>query len=191
MYAPDAPFTADELRDIFQFFVVQITQNLKLPTGSARPLAPSKRGANSATSDSQQTTLNTRITEIPYYTEYCYLLDNLASIKSVVLICDLPGAEELVTTYFESFVEVVRTDMNKNLIRNLASILVEVLNESETVPTGVMDCILAQFTPESKADSPSFQLIVDVCNRSVNKLSRPLFTVSHGSLGFTDNSDVL
>lgn len=37
-----------------------------------------------------------------------YLLDSLATIKSIVLICDLPGADDLITTYFESFVDIVR-----------------------------------------------------------------------------------
>lgn len=106
LYAPEAPYTADELRDIFQFFVVQVTQNLKLSPNATRPLAPSKRANDSLS----QTTLtsNSRITEIPYYTEYSTLLDNLASVKSVVIIVDLPGAEDMITTYFESFVEVVR-----------------------------------------------------------------------------------
>lgn len=35
--------------------------------------------------------------------------------------------------------------MNKQLIRNLVSILVEVLNEADSVPSGVMDCVLNQF----------------------------------------------
>lgn len=100
LYAPDAPYTADELRDIFQFFIVQITTNLKPP--SARPLAPSKRGNES------QTQGNTRITDVPYYAEYCYLIESLATIKSIVLICDLPAADDLITTYFESILEVVR-----------------------------------------------------------------------------------
>jgi sister-chromatid-cohesion protein PDS5 len=35
--------------------------------------------------------------------------------------------------------------MNKQLVRNLVSILVEVLQEADTVPAGVMECILNQF----------------------------------------------
>jgi sister-chromatid-cohesion protein PDS5 len=106
LYAPDAPYNADQLRDIFQFFIVQISQNLKLAPRTTRPLAPSKRGNDS----SSQSTLNSnaRITEIPYFTEYCYLIDNLANIKSVVLVVDVPGAEELITTYFEELVDCVR-----------------------------------------------------------------------------------
>lgn len=140
LYAPDAPYTGDELRDIFQFFVVQITQNLKYQPGT-RPLAPSKKSNDAAAQPAQAT----RINEIPYYNEYSYLLDNLASIKSVVLICELPSADDLITTYFDSFADIVRPDMNKLMVRNMASILADLLNEADTVPTGVMDCIFGQF----------------------------------------------
>lgn len=140
LYAPDAPYTGDELRDIFQFFVVQITQNLKYQPGT-RPLAPSKKSNDAQSQPSQAT----RINETPYYNEYSYLLDNLASIKSVVLICELPSADDLITTYFDSFADIVRPDMNKLMVRNMASILADLLNEADTVPTGVMDCIFGQF----------------------------------------------
>lgn len=100
LYAPDAPYTGDELRDIFQFFIVQITTNLKLP--AKQPLAPSKRGNDSNSMGSS------RITDVPYYSEYCYLIESLATIKSVVLVVDLPGADELMTNYFESILQVVR-----------------------------------------------------------------------------------
>lgn len=35
--------------------------------------------------------------------------------------------------------------MNKLMVRNMASILADLLNEADTVPTGVMDCIFGQF----------------------------------------------
>jgi len=107
IYAPDAPYNADQLRDIFQFCIVQLSQNLKLAPSTTRPLAPSKRGQNDSQSQSTLTS-NARITEIPYYTEYCYLIDSFANIRSVVLIVDVPGAEDLITTYFDSFVDCVR-----------------------------------------------------------------------------------
>ncbi len=64
--------------------------------------------------------------------------------------------------------------MNKSLLRNLVSILVELLIESERAPPGVMDIIIKQFeTYGSKPDTPSFQLIVDVCNRIGDKILPP------------------
>lgn len=64
--------------------------------------------------------------------------------------------------------------MNKSLLRNLVSILVELLIESEKAPQGVMDVIIKQFEAyASKPDTPSFQLIVDVCNRIGVKILPP------------------
>jgi sister-chromatid-cohesion protein PDS5 len=36
--------------------------------------------------------------------------------------------------------------MSKNLIRHLVDILVAVVEESSSIPSGVMDCIVSQFT---------------------------------------------
>jgi len=36
--------------------------------------------------------------------------------------------------------------MSKNLIRHLVDILVAVVEESSSMPSGVMDCIVSQFT---------------------------------------------
>ena len=126
LYAPDAPYTGDELRasihasfnfyrvfadiqDIFQFFSAQLLTNLRPAINTARPLQPSRRGTNQETQSQTQTQGSSqRVTDIPYYTEYCYLLESLATIKSVVLACDVPGGEELVTGFFEGFVQIVR-----------------------------------------------------------------------------------
>lgn len=45
---------------------------------------------------------------MPYYTEYIYLLDSLATIKSVILACDVPGGDDIVTSFFEGFTDIVR-----------------------------------------------------------------------------------
>lgn len=112
LYAPDAPYTADELRDIFQFFIAQITDGLKVPSSTARP-PPTKRG-NDSQSQSTQTQLSqaqtqgSRVTDVPFYPEYCHLIESLASIKSVVIIVDLPSADDLITRYFMGFCEIAR-----------------------------------------------------------------------------------
>jgi sister-chromatid-cohesion protein PDS5 len=90
--------------------LAQLATNLK-PLPPAKPLQPSKGKANESQSQTQtqtQTTLSQKITEIPYFKEYCFLLDSLASIRSVVLVWEVPGGEELVTSFFEGFVSIVR-----------------------------------------------------------------------------------
>lgn len=96
-------------QDIFQFFSAQLLTNLRPSTNTARPLQPSRRGTNQETQSQPPTQGSSqRVTDVPYYSEYCYLLESLATIKSVVLACDVPGGEELVTGFFEGFIQIVR-----------------------------------------------------------------------------------
>jgi len=99
-------------QDIFQFFVAQLTINLKPPPQNARlpPIARNKSVTDSQfQSQSQsQTQASQRVTEVPYYNEYCYLLESLATIKSASLACDVPDSEEILTGFFDGFTEVVR-----------------------------------------------------------------------------------
>jgi hypothetical protein len=99
-------------QDIFQFFVAQLTINLKPPPQNARlpPIALNKSITDSQfQSQSQsQTQASQRVTEVPYYNEYCYLLESLATIKSASLACDVPDSEEILTGFFDGFTEVVR-----------------------------------------------------------------------------------
>ncbi|WWC86884.1 uncharacterized protein L201_001763 [Kwoniella dendrophila CBS 6074] len=188
LYAPDAPYSESQLRDIFNFFLVQITTNLKLSTTSTQPLQISRNKSNILNNESQQTSsqkqsasqsqaLQTnRLTDIPYYTEYYHLIESLATIKSVVLVCDVPDSDTLMEGFFTGFMEIIRPDMNKTLIRYLRDILVALIEESSSLPQGVMDCLINQF--ENYATRPevlSFQLTVDVCNQVADKLKRPIY----------------
>jgi sister-chromatid-cohesion protein PDS5 len=79
LFASDAPYTHNELRDIFQFFFRQLSTGL--------------RGSY-----------------FPYYNEYFHLL---STVKSVVLVCDLPNSEELMVDIFCDFFALVRHDLSK------------------------------------------------------------------------------
>ncbi|WWD21518.1 hypothetical protein CI109_106004 [Kwoniella shandongensis] len=199
VYAPDAPYNHNQLRDIFQFILTQILLNFKPSTTQARPLQPSKNKSNEATQQSQsQSQLSQRITDIPYYAEYYHLIENLATIKSVVLICDVPGAEELIEGFFTGFMDIIRPDMSKTVIRYLRDILVALAEESATLPAGVMDCIISQFeTYASKPETLSFQLTVDVCNQVADRLKRPIYAhfseiqLAHGRDPSTNDFKIL
>lgn len=47
-------------------------------------------------------------TDSPYFNQYIYLLESLSTIKSVVLVCDLPNADELTNEVFRIFFDLVR-----------------------------------------------------------------------------------
>lgn len=68
----------------------------------------SSQAAQTQSQTQSQATQGSRITDAPYYTEYCHLIESLAQIKSVVIIVDLPSADDLITRYFEGFCEIAR-----------------------------------------------------------------------------------
>ncbi|KAI0698060.1 armadillo-type protein [Cerioporus squamosus] len=142
LYAPDAPYNQNELRDIFQFFFRQLSTGLK--------------GADSA-----------------YYNEYFHLLESLSTVKSVVLICDLPNGDELMVDIFRDFFGLVRRDLAKKIELFMADILIALIDECQSLPSEVLETIMAQFTDKNaKMDQPSYRLAVQVCNATADKLQR-------------------
>ncbi|WRT64749.1 uncharacterized protein IL334_001683 [Kwoniella shivajii] len=178
LYAPDAPYSESQLSLIFGFFIAQITDNLKVTTASTQPLQVNRNKSNGAKEPPQQsqTQQSQRVTDVAYYTEYYQLIESLATIKSVVLVCDVPDSEVLMEKFFTGFMEIIRPDMNKTLIRYLRDILVALIEESSQLPQKVMDCLINQFERfSSYPETLSFQLTVDVCNQVADKLKRPIY----------------
>nr|WJN24940.1 cohesin maintenance factor [Moesziomyces parantarcticus] len=145
LFAPNAPFTPAELRDIFQFFLHQLTMpaaGLSKPTG-------------------------------PQYAEYFYLLESLSNVKSVVLVCDLANADELMTDYFKGFLELARPDMSKNVEICIADVLVQLIDECVTLPSEVLELLLANFTPKAVKHNPAaHRLAVEVCSNTKDRLQK-------------------
>ncbi|KAF9457542.1 armadillo-type protein [Collybia nuda] len=142
LYAPDAPYTQAELRDIFQFFFRQLTNGLKG-------------------------------TESSYYNEYFHLLESLSTVKSVVLVCDLPTAEEIMAEIFRDFFNLVRRDLAKKIEMFMVDILVALIDECQVLPSEVLDTILSQFMDNNtRIEQAGYRLAVQVCNQTVDKLQR-------------------
>ncbi|KAF8624977.1 hypothetical protein AX15_005612 [Amanita polypyramis BW_CC] len=143
LYAPDAPYTQAELRDIFQFFFRQLTAGL---TG----------------------------TDSPYYDQYFLLLESLSTVKSVVLVCDLPSAEELLADIFRDFFVLVRRDLsNKKVELFIADILVALIDECQSLPSGVLEVIMSQFMDKNaRIEQPAYRLAVQICNATADRLQR-------------------
>lgn len=157
LYAPDAPYTHTELRDIFQFFFRQLSAGLK--------------GADAS-----------------YYNEYFHLLESLSTVKSVVLVCDLPHAEELMVDIFRDFFGLVRRDLAKKIEIFIADILIALIDECQALPSEVLETIMAQFMASDAVcitshlianvvdlalyQQPAYRLAVQVCNATADKLQR-------------------
>ncbi|EMD34698.1 hypothetical protein CERSUDRAFT_116889 [Gelatoporia subvermispora B] len=142
LYAPDAPYTHNELRDIFQFFFRQLSTGLKGP-------------------------------DSPYYNEYFHLLESLSTVKSVVLVCDLPNAEELMVEIFRDFFGLVRRDLAKKIELFMADILIALIDECQSLPSEVLEILMAQFMDKNaRMEQPAYRLAVQVCNATADKLQR-------------------
>ncbi|KAG0138827.1 hypothetical protein HOY82DRAFT_544971 [Tuber indicum] len=113
LHAPDAPYTAVQLRDIFELFVRQL------------------KGLADA--------------ENPYYQQYLYLLESLASVKSVVLISDIPNGEAITLKIFTTFFDLAKPGGPKNVEYQMTDILIQLIEECNSLPTEVVDIIVAQF----------------------------------------------
>jgi sister-chromatid-cohesion protein PDS5 len=114
LYAPEAPYTQHELRDIFQFFFRQLSAGFK--------------GQDE-----------------PYYTEYFHLIESLSTVKSVVLVCDLPSADELLVEIFRDLFTIVKRDFTRKVELYMADILIALIDECNSLPSDVLEVIMAQF----------------------------------------------
>ncbi|KAJ7096724.1 armadillo-type protein [Mycena belliarum] len=111
--------------------------------------------------------------DAPYYTEYFHLLESLSTVKSVVLVCDLQNADELMTEIFRDFFGLVQRDLPKKIEMFLSDILVALIDECQGLPPEVLDTILTQFmNKNTRADKSPYNLAVQVCNATADKLTR-------------------
>src|ERR1700722_8082903 len=118
LYAPDAPYTQAELRDIFSFFFRQLISGLTAPSCA-------------------------------YYDEYFHLLESMSTVKSVVLVCDLPHAEELMVSIFQDCFKLVGKDIARRIEMFTADILVALIDECLTLPGEVLEILMSQFNDKN------------------------------------------
>jgi len=138
--APDAPYTGKELKvrllydrvnlaelltciqDIFTLFVSTIFPALADPSNA-------------------------------YNSQHLYVLKSLAEIKSICLIAEIPSSSRLIQTLYTVCFDVLsgpsKTDsgeeLSKNVEHHMTSILATLVDETHSLPSEVIDTILAQF----------------------------------------------
>jgi sister-chromatid-cohesion protein PDS5 len=123
LYAPEAPYTQHELRDIFQFFFRQLSAGFK--------------GQDE-----------------PYFNEYFHLLESLSTVKSVVLVCDLPSADELLHEIFRDLFTIVKRDFIRKVELYMADILVALIDECNSLPSDTLEVIMSQFIEKNAVSPP-------------------------------------
>lgn len=88
-----------------------------------------------------------------YNQQHLYVLTSLSQVKSIVLLTDIPSSEPLMIHLFISFFDILagstKTSTGEQLGKNveflMTSILVTMVDEAGTLPSEVIDVIVAQF----------------------------------------------
>ena len=88
-----------------------------------------------------------------YNNQHTYVLASLAQVKSIVLLTDIPSSDPLILHLFTSFFDIlsgssktsVGEQLGKNVEINMTAILIILVDESTTLPSEVIDIIVAQF----------------------------------------------
>ncbi|KAG0346698.1 hypothetical protein BG004_001038 [Podila humilis] len=133
-----------------------------------------------------------------YYDQHFYLLESLSAVKSIVLITDLPNADELATDLFRNMFDDIRPQQAKNVHICMSELLEQVIMETNGLPQEIVDIILAQFLHKRKIDNPAaYRLACDLGNHCNEKLQRYVFqyfsdiisTAGNGELTSKDLND--
>ncbi|GAO48743.1 hypothetical protein G7K_2913-t1 [Saitoella complicata NRRL Y-17804] len=94
--------------------------------------------------------------ESPWWGQYAYLLDNLSTVKSVVLITDLPNGEDLMTDLFRYFFDMAATSSPPRQVEfHMTDILTQLIDESTSIPTELIDILLGQFMRQVSSNGTS------------------------------------
>ncbi|CAI5757995.1 unnamed protein product [Candida verbasci] len=151
IFAPNAPYTSQELSDLFQVFFKQFSK----------------------------LTINSK-DKYSLYPRYLYLLKRIAETKSIVLIAELPDAETLIEELFDTIYELsTKQNFPRELEGIVTDILSEIIAEAEIIPHNVMKLILNKFLKHIESNlvgtnitSPEFKFSLIVCENNIDKLSR-------------------
>lgn len=165
--APDAPYKPSQLKDIFNLFVSTIIPALGNPNDA-------------------------------YNAQHLTALASLVTVKSILLLCDAPGADTLILNLFTNCFDVVSGNIrgadveqiSKNVEFNMTGMLCALVDESPTLPPGVIDILLAQFlradpslmskkkgetqAPGSRDVSPAYNMARSICNSCSDKMVRQI-----------------
>ena len=134
----------------------------------------------------------------PYNQQHSAILSSLTTVKSIILLTDIPGAESIILNLFTNCFDVLSggargatgEKLPKNLEYHMTKMLCCIVEECTPLPPGVTDIILAQFLradPSSTASgdkkaatqsqavlevSSAYNMARTVCNSCADQLNR-------------------
>ncbi|KAH8704565.1 sister chromatid cohesion and DNA repair protein [Phaeosphaeriaceae sp. PMI808] len=174
LFAPDAPYPASKLKDVFSVIILKMLPLLADPNH-------------------------------PYNSEHMYILRSLAEWKSILLINEIPGSDQLTSALFTTCFDVLSgpsksdngDELSKNVEHHMTEVLSTVIDEASAVAHDVVDVIVAQFlwadpitlggsaksrkgaqidvkqsTLRRKAAPPAYNMARNVCNAFPEKMAR-------------------
>ncbi|CAE7187718.1 hypothetical protein PTNB73_06752 [Pyrenophora teres f. teres] len=171
LFAPDAPYPASKLREIFSVIIHKLLPLLADPSH-------------------------------PYNSQHMYILRSLAEWKSILLINEIPGADQLTSALFTTCFDVLSgsskgEELSKNIEYNMTEVLSTIIDEAPGVTHDVVDVIVAQFlwadpitlgtnakgkktapidakqsTLRRKEASPAYNMAKNICNAFPEKMAR-------------------
>ena len=140
-------------------------------------------------------------TSDPYNQQHNMVLTSLTTVKSIVLLTDIPGSDHLILNLFTNCFDVMAgggrggsgEKLPKNLEYHMTSMLCTLVDECAVLPSGVIDIILAQFlradpntlSASTKKDdtkpsqllleaSPAYNMARSVCNTCAEKMNHAI-----------------
>ncbi|KAF5848407.1 hypothetical protein GGP41_005793 [Bipolaris sorokiniana] len=170
LFAPDAPYPASKLKEIFSVIIHKLLPLLADPSH-------------------------------PYNSQHMYILRSLAEWKSILLINEIPGSDQLTSALFTACFDVLSgpskaEDLSKNIEHNMTEVLSTIIDEAPSVTHDVVDVIVAQFlwadpitlgaskgkksiqvdakqsTLRRKEAPPAYNMAKNVCNSFPDKMAR-------------------
>ncbi|KAF4454568.1 sister chromatid cohesion protein PDS5 [Fusarium austroafricanum] len=169
LYVPEAPFSDDQIKMIFTLFIKDILPALHNPTN-------------------------------PYDSQHKYVLSSLTEVKSVLLIHQTSSADELLLRLFNSTFDGVSASgskaaseeqVAKDVEIHLTEMLMQLIDEAESVSASVVDAIISQFLRAAppggsrhkgqngnqstlllKAEPPAYIMAKNICNGCSDKMAR-------------------
>nr|POF17145.1 sorting nexin-41 [Quercus suber] len=163
--APNAPYKPGQLRAIFELFVSSVIPHLASPAD-------------------------------PYSQQYLSILSSLTTVKSIVLLTDVPNSDLLILQLFQNCFDVVSGNVKgaqgeqlpKNIEYHMTNMLATLVEECSSLPTGVDECILAQFlradpnmvqgdqqpSTTLREASPAYNMARSICNQASERMTRAI-----------------
>ncbi|KAI9596122.1 armadillo-type protein [Syncephalis fuscata] len=141
LYAPDAPYVEQELKEVFTLFYKQLEYLDDTQSG--------------------------------YHDLYLYLLESLATVKSIAIVVELQDCDDIIVKFFTGFFKVIKADTPQTVRMCMVDILGQLIEESSYLPQDAVDTILSHFLNNTRANNPpAYQMASELCNNNVDRLQR-------------------